>query len=301
MTKPSLEMPRQRGVSCENNVKLHVKALGHLKCCSDRPCSFKEGKWLNHVMNDNKFVDEKMYRVCDVFVRRNNSSSHFGKSKSSIEIDNNQPFSVGSVKIIVNESEMDPIALPSKKKAKGCEKNLFGEFCNGNIMRKKFMDLCVKRRKERIKLGSQIVLKMCSGIDDFNNIKEKNDVGNDVIIFLDTIKEYIIQDVLKLNLKDLIECNYERPPEEEIPDVAVTLLTKCTRREYKTLKTQVEKDFNLPEASIPSHYQMTKGRPEFTEHEVIVEKVEVESVEVESDSEYEGDEDIKKNLRRTKL
>ena len=242
-----------------------------------------------------------MYRVCNKFVRKNNSSSHFGKDKTSIEIDNNQPFSVGNVNIIVNESAMDPIALPSKKKAKGCEKDLFGEFCNGNIMRKKFMDLCVKRRKERIKLGSQIVLKMCSGIDDFNNIKEKNDVGNDVVVFLDTIKEYIIQDVLKLNLKDLTECNYERPPEEEIPDVAVTLLTKCTRSEYRTLKTQVTKDFNFPEASIPSHYLMTNGRPEFTEHEVVVEKLEVEYVEVESDPEYEGDEDIKKNLRRTKL
>ena len=118
MTKPSLEMPRQKSDSCEKEVKLHLFALGHLKCCSDRPCSFKEGKWLNHVMNDNKFVDEKMYRVCDVFVRRNNSSSHFGKSKSSIEIDNNQPFSVGNAKITVNESEMDLIALPSKKRRK---------------------------------------------------------------------------------------------------------------------------------------------------------------------------------------
>ena len=30
-TKPSLEMPIQRGVSCEKEVKLHLKALEHLK------------------------------------------------------------------------------------------------------------------------------------------------------------------------------------------------------------------------------------------------------------------------------
>ena len=79
------------------------------------PSCWKEAKWLNHVMNDSKFVDEKMYRVCDQFVRNNNSSTHFGKSKSSIDIDNNQPFSVGKVKITVNEAEMDPIDIPRKK------------------------------------------------------------------------------------------------------------------------------------------------------------------------------------------
>ena len=88
---------------------------------------------------------------------------------------------------------------------KGCEKNYFGEFCNGNIMRKKFMDICVKRRRERIKLGSQIVLKMCSRIDDINGIKEKYSVANDVLIFIDTMKEYIIQDLLKLDLNDMME------------------------------------------------------------------------------------------------
>ena len=31
---------------------------------------------------------------------------------------------------------------------KGCETNYFGEFCNGNITRKKFLDLCIKRRRE---------------------------------------------------------------------------------------------------------------------------------------------------------
>ena len=80
------------------------------------PSSSKEGKWLNHIMNDNTFLDKNMYRVCDWFVRHNNSSKHFGKSKSSIRIDNNQPFSVGKVKITVNEAEMDLIDIPRKKR-----------------------------------------------------------------------------------------------------------------------------------------------------------------------------------------
>ena len=124
---------------------------------------------------------------------------------------------------------------------KGCEKNYFGELCNGNTIRKKFMDLCVKRSRERITLVSQIVMKMCSGIDDINDIKEKNAVANDVVIFIDTMKKYIIQDVLKLDLNDMMECIYDRPPEPEIPDSAVTLLNRCTRSEYNQLSAQMTK------------------------------------------------------------
>ena len=103
------------------------------------------------------------------------------------------------------------------------------------------MDICVKRRRERIKLGSQIVMKMCNGIDDINDIKEKNSVANDVVIFIDTMKEYIIQDVLKLNLNDMMECIYVIPPEQKILNAAVTMLTKCTRSEYNQLSAQMTK------------------------------------------------------------
>ena len=40
---------------------------------------------------------------------------HFGKRKSSTQIDNNQPFSVGRIKITVNEAEMDSTAIPRIK------------------------------------------------------------------------------------------------------------------------------------------------------------------------------------------
>ena len=48
-------------------------------------------------------------------------------------------------------------------------------------------------------------MNMCSGIDDINDIKEKNAIANDVVIFIDTMKDYIIQDVLKLELNDMME------------------------------------------------------------------------------------------------
>ena len=68
---------------------------------------------------------------------------------------------------------------------------------------------------------------MCSVIDDINGIKQKNSVANDFVIFIDTMEEYLIQDVLKFNLNVMMECGYERAPEQEIPDTAVTILTSA--------------------------------------------------------------------------
>ena len=94
---------------------------------------------------------------------------------------------------------------------------------------------------------------MCSGINDINDIKEKNTFTNDVVIFIDAMKEYLIQDVLKLNLNDMMECSYKILLEREIPDAVVTILTKCKRSEYRQISAQIEKEFNLPKSSIPSH------------------------------------------------
>ena len=54
-------------------------------------------------MGEKGFEDEKLYRyrVCDQFVRKNTSSDDYGKSKSTLRIQNNQPYSVGVVKVSV--------------------------------------------------------------------------------------------------------------------------------------------------------------------------------------------------------
>ena len=39
----------------------------------------------------------------------------------------------------------------------------------------------------------------------------------------------------------MMECIYVRPHEQEIPDAAVTMLTKCTRSEYNQLSAQIKK------------------------------------------------------------
>ena len=94
-------MPRASKNHCKEEVKLKLKQLGHVKCCSDRKPHQREGKWLNCVMKDNTFKDEKIYRVCDSFIRRHISSIDYGKSKSTLHIQNNQPDSICVVKVSV--------------------------------------------------------------------------------------------------------------------------------------------------------------------------------------------------------
>ena len=65
------------------------------------------------------------------------------------------------------------------------------------------MDLSDKRRKDRIQLAGQIVLKLSITIDVLKDIKEKRDVANDVVIFIDAIKDRLVQTVLKQDLNYL--------------------------------------------------------------------------------------------------
>ena len=54
------------------------------------------------------------------------------------------------------------------------------------------MDLSDRRRRDRIQLASQVVLKLSNAIDVSKDIKEKRDVANDVVIFIDAIKDHLV-------------------------------------------------------------------------------------------------------------
>ena len=52
-------MPRANKNCCEEDVKKNLKQFGHVKCSHDRNPRDKEGKWLNHVMGEKIFEEEK--------------------------------------------------------------------------------------------------------------------------------------------------------------------------------------------------------------------------------------------------
>ena len=54
------------------------------------------------------------------------------------------------------------------------------------------MDLRYRRRRDRIQVASQIVLKLSNAIDILIDVKEKRNVANDVVIFIDAIKDYLV-------------------------------------------------------------------------------------------------------------
>ena len=67
-------------------------------------------------------------------------------------------------------------------------------------LRKKIMDLSDRRRRDRIQ------------IDVLKDIKEKKDIANDVVIFIDAIKDHLVQIVLNQDLNDLSQYVYHQPP-----------------------------------------------------------------------------------------
>ena len=104
-------MPRANKHCCEEKVKLTLRKLGHAKCSYDRKPHEKEGMWLNDMIGEKVFEEEKMYRVCDQFVRRHTSSIDYNKSKSTLRIQNNQPYFVGLVKVSMDGEETQEISL----------------------------------------------------------------------------------------------------------------------------------------------------------------------------------------------
>ena len=115
------------------------------------------------------------------------------------------------------------------------------------------MDLSQRRRRDRIQLGSRVILKLCSAIDDAKDIKNKKDVANDVVIFIDAIKEYLVQTVLKQDLNNLTECIYHRPAgDDEDCTAAVALLSTCSRNDYKRITDSISTQFKLPLGALPS-------------------------------------------------
>ena len=134
------------------------------------------------------------------------------------------------------------------------------------------MDLSDRWRRDRIQLSSQVVLKFSNDIDVLKGIKEKRDVANNVAIFVDTIKDHLVQIVLKQDLNDLSECVYHRPPNDEGEDLsaAISLLRTCSRNDYTTIADSILSQFKVCIDKLPSFYQMTKQRPTFVETQLIV-------------------------------
>ena len=108
-------MPRANKHCCKEKVKLTLRKLGHAKCSHDRKPHEKEGMWLNDAIGEKVFEEDKMYRVCNNFVKHHALSLDHGKSKSTLRIQNNQPYSVGAVKVSVAGEEIPKVSLRPTK------------------------------------------------------------------------------------------------------------------------------------------------------------------------------------------
>ena len=99
--------------------------------------------------------------------------------------------------------------------------------------------------------------------------------ADDVEIFLDAVKERIIEGVLRINLNDVSCCEILRPPEikldiEEEHKKALQFLYASNQRGYKHMrKLLVDYDF-ISEDGLPTYYNIQKLRPKVEEFVVKV-------------------------------
>ena len=149
------------------------------------------------------------------------------------------------------------------------------------------MDLSDRRSRGNIHLASQIVLKLSNTIDVSKDNKEKRDVANNVVIFIDAIKDHLVQTELKQDLNDLSECVYHQPPDDEGKDcsAAISLLGTCSGNDYTTIADSILAQFDVCQDELSSSYHMTKQCPNFVETQLNVQDLsgEAESPE-EADS-----------------
>ena len=112
-------------------------------------------------MGENIFKDNKMYRVCDQFVRKNTPSIDYGKRISTLHIQGNQSYS-------------QTISLcPTECLQPGQVDSLFNHLLQNHKFRKRFMDLSNRRLRYRIKLTSWAILKLSNASDNSKDIKKK--------------------------------------------------------------------------------------------------------------------------------
>ena len=199
-------MPRATKRCCKEKVTLTLRKLGHAKCPYDRKPHEKEGRWLNDAIGKKIFEAKKCTEFGTVLYSVTYGSFTTTRANPTSAYKTINPILLAWLKYVLQGPTKG--LQPSKVDC------TLSNFIEKFKLLKKFMDLPDRRRRDRIQLASQIVLKLSNAIDVSKDIKEKMDVANDVVIFIDAIKDHLAQTVLKWDLNDLSECVYHRPPDD---------------------------------------------------------------------------------------
>ena len=251
-------------IKCESLVKDVVKGF-HTKCCHNRPVVHVIGDDLNTTFGISDFKSKKIYEICDTLYRR----------KVQPALKKIQDHNLKTVNETQDVQECSDANSSQKSSQQSTNQSHRG-------YRTKFPEEVLKEcsiiRKSYRNLVNSFVQKVVAQVVCEKSLKENGmaylvnnkSLANDADIFLDAVKERIIQGVLRINLNDVSCREIPRPPEikletEEQHKKALRFLHMNNQRGYNHMrKLLIDYDF-ISKESLPTYYRIHTLRPKVEE------------------------------------
>ena len=150
--------------------------------------------------------------------------------------------------------------------------------CNTDGNRKSYMDLTIRETRKRVIMESQHILasNVCPKYlekDEMDYLKNNISLAKDVSIYLDAIKLFLIQDVMRINIKHVSNCDLSRPQifevsEGESQPLGGVIYGETSKNGFSRIRKVLIENEVCSKEDMPSIYQITKNRPKVESFEV---------------------------------
>ena len=103
--------------------------------------------------------------------------------------------------------------------------------------------------------------------DGMDYFKKNLSLAKDVSVYLDAIKLFIIQDVMRININEVFNCEIPRPQieasEEQSLPISSVLLNETSQNRYSNIRKTVFDTRQCSKENVTPIYQVTNKRPKF--------------------------------------
>ena len=248
----------------------------HNKCRKDRPALEVLGEDLNKLKEiDAKFEPNKKYLVCRNLFR--STIAPIIKQKS---LDENQSNEIENSDLNEGPPTDNPIP-PSQQSTSVPRCGFTTNFpmqvlkeCESIKIRKGYMDLSNSRcRKNRVNAAAQKILayNVCSKElqeKGMNYLVGNTNLANDLAVFMDAVKERIIQGVMRINLNEVSSSELRRPLDEDTEEQKIAKAMVILKETSQNGFSNIRQVFIESKEDLPSVYHIKKLRPKFEEKEI---------------------------------
>ena len=269
-------MPRSRNQKCDTCVKDVVNSF-HSKCDHQRPLVEVFGQYLNDALGTIRFERDKKYCICRYLYRHKVQDAMAKLVQEEIRMkENTIPICMECTN---DDGTTANIQQPTTKTRVGFLTKFPIEVsakCDELLYRKSHMSATNRTRRNRVNDMAQAVIaaNVCKstlnekGMDYLVNNKS---LASDVVIFLDAVKERIIQGVMRINLNDVRNLTIPRLPEEEESAEekamnGLVIMNNTTKAGYTALRNILIEKNKYDAESLPSCFKIFKElRPKVDE------------------------------------